>query len=63
MHTPPLLLLLLLPFGHRRGAPQAGAERVYAVDGSAGAAEAARRSVKANGLQDRITVITGRSGE
>jgi protein arginine N-methyltransferase 1 len=29
------------------------------VDGSEGAAEAARRIIRANGLQDKITVVHG----
>ncbi|KXZ54986.1 hypothetical protein GPECTOR_3g151 [Gonium pectorale] len=40
-------------------AAKAGAARVIAVDGSAGAADAARRVARANGLQDRITVVHG----
>ncbi|PNH02506.1 putative protein arginine N-methyltransferase 6 [Tetrabaena socialis] len=40
-------------------AAKAGAARVVAVDGSAGAVEAARRIIRANGLQDKITVVHG----
>ncbi|KAG2430722.1 hypothetical protein HYH02_013564 [Chlamydomonas schloesseri] len=40
-------------------AAKAGAARVIAVDGSAGACDSARRIVRANGLEDRITVVHG----
>ncbi|GIL60444.1 hypothetical protein Vafri_15030 [Volvox africanus] len=40
-------------------AAKAGAARVIAVDGSEGAVDAARRIIKANGLQDIITVVHG----
>jgi methylase of polypeptide subunit release factors len=40
---------------------QAGAKHVYAVDASPGAADLARKVVAANGLSNRITVITGRA--
>ena len=41
-------------------AAEAGAAHVYAVDASAGACELARRVVKANGLEARVTVIHAR---
>ena len=41
-------------------ATEAGAAHVYAVDASAGACELARRVVKANGLEARVTVIHAR---
>lgn len=40
---------------------QAGAKHVYAVDASPGAADMARKVIAANGLQDKITVLTGRA--
>eukprot|EP00879_Flechtneria_rotunda_P025458 GHRR01027056.1.p1 GENE.GHRR01027056.1~~GHRR01027056.1.p1 ORF type:complete len:313 (+),score=97.36 GHRR01027056.1:782-1720(+) len=40
---------------------QAGAKHVYAVDASPGAAELARKVIAANGLSNKITVITGRA--
>lgn len=40
---------------------QAGAAHVYAVDASQGAAELARRVVRANGMENKITVIHGRA--
>ncbi|GIL85408.1 hypothetical protein Vretimale_10629 [Volvox reticuliferus] len=40
-------------------AAKAGAARVIAVDGSEGAVDAARRIIKANGLQDKIIVVHG----
>ncbi|GAX72983.1 hypothetical protein CEUSTIGMA_g435.t1 [Chlamydomonas eustigma] len=38
---------------------QAGARHVYAVDGSEGAATAAKQVILSNGLSDRVTVIYG----
>lgn len=40
---------------------EAGAAQVYAVDASAGACELARRAVRANGLESKVTVIHGRA--
>ncbi|GLC33953.1 hypothetical protein PLESTB_000822100 [Pleodorina starrii] len=40
-------------------AAKAGAAQVIAVDGSSGAVDAARRIIKANGLDDKITVVHG----
>ncbi len=58
-HSVSTVTLPTSPYAVRRTPHQAGAAHVYAVDGSAGAVDAARRIVRANGLEDRITVVHG----